>query len=215
MGNDPGFEFYTERRLVTLTGRKARNLGELLTHLREVSGSSIFYHTHHQYLSHHFERPMFHNDFAIWSSRSLLEEQLSEKLTAIDILAFGSIRELRESIISAVEKHSRETNGRLRQCVEGDEFHFCESQSFVMPAGMVAEDVPDFFAKLPHASNLSLFFHFFESRLRLGHDTNDFSIWLRGRGEEELAQRIDHLDPYAITLDELRKEILRLGEERG
>jgi hypothetical protein len=34
------FVFYAERRMVGLTGRKARNLGELLRHLREVSGSS-------------------------------------------------------------------------------------------------------------------------------------------------------------------------------
>lgn len=31
------FNFYTERRLVSLTGRKAKNLPELLQHLREVS----------------------------------------------------------------------------------------------------------------------------------------------------------------------------------
>src|SRR5260370_17106451 len=57
------FVFYTERRLVGLTGRKARNLGEFLRHLREVSGSSLFYHTHYLYLFPHFEKPMFYNEF--------------------------------------------------------------------------------------------------------------------------------------------------------
>ena len=33
------FAFYTERRLVILTGRKASNLEELLFHLSQVSGS--------------------------------------------------------------------------------------------------------------------------------------------------------------------------------
>ena len=50
---DP-FHFYTERRLVRLTGRRARTLAELIGHVEGVSGSSIFYHTHHLYLSHHF-----------------------------------------------------------------------------------------------------------------------------------------------------------------
>src|SRR5262249_43193848 len=62
------FIFYTERRLVSLTGLRAHNLQQLLEIVREVSGSSIFYHTHHQFLSHHFEKPVVHSDFAQWVS---------------------------------------------------------------------------------------------------------------------------------------------------
>jgi|SRR5882724_13015214 len=85
------FVFYTERRLVVLTGRKARNLEELLSHLYQVSGSSVFYHTHYLYLIHHFEKPRFYNEFANWVSHALQEERLA----AIDLLAMTSIRELR------------------------------------------------------------------------------------------------------------------------
>lgn len=209
------FLFYTERRLVVLTGRKARNLEELLTHLREVSGSSIFYHTHHQYLAHHFEKPVFHSDFAIWVSRALLEERLSERLSAIDLLMFGSIRQLREAIIAVVESHLAEIRGRLRECFPGDEFDFCESKSFVMPTGIVAHDLPDFFLKLQGVSNVSLYFHFFEARLRLAKPTNDFSQWLRDRREGKLAQAIDELNPYLMTLDELRGEVIKLSRAGG
>ena len=65
------FEFHTGRRLIELTGRKARNLPELLAHLKEVEGSSIFYHTHERYMTHHFSRPDFYNDFAEWTLRAL------------------------------------------------------------------------------------------------------------------------------------------------
>ena len=64
MNHQEPFIFETERRLVMLTGDRARNLNELPDYITKVSGSSIFYHTHHQYLSHHFEKPVFHNDFA-------------------------------------------------------------------------------------------------------------------------------------------------------
>ena len=211
MDNQSPFVFQTERRIVVLTGRRAQNLAELRDHIRQVSGSSIFYHTHHQYLSHHFEKPVFHNDFAGWASVALLEEALAEKLVAIDILSFSSIRELREAILKTIETYLTEIGGRRQNCLPGQEFHFCESKSFVMPSGLVAQDIPDFFAKLPKIANTSLYFHFFESRLRLERPTNDFSAWLSYRGAEELAQAIDALNPYQMTMEELRDEIVKLG----
>jgi len=211
MNDHEPFIFQTEHRLITLTGRSARNLHELLDHIIQVSGSSIFYHTHNQYLSHHFEKPVFHNDFAAWSSEALLEERLSEKLAAIDLLAFGSIRQLREAIIEIIEEHLAETKGRVRDCLPGYEFHFCESKSFIMPSGVVAGDIPDFFAKMPRVTNASLYFHFFEARLRLEQATNDFSAWLSYRGALRLAEAIDKLNPYLMTLEELREAIIALG----
>ena len=208
---DP-FAFSTEWRLVVLTGRKARNLEELLKHLREVTGASIFYHTHQQYLAHHFERPTFHNDFAIWVSNALLEERLAEKLTSIDLLAFSSIRQLREAIIQIIEEFVHESSGRSRDCPPGQEFYFCEAQSFVMPTGIVAHTVPEFFEALRLVSNVSIYFHFFEARLRLEQPANDFSRWLRQQGEEELAAAIDRINPYVMTLDEVKSQIIKLGE---
>jgi len=214
MTHELPFTFYTERRMVLLTGRRAKDLAELQRHLQEVPGSSVFYHTHHQYLAHHFEKPLFHDDFSLWISGELLEERLSEKLTALNLLAFTSIRQLREAMIETIGERLGEQNGSSRECVPGREFHFCESQSFAMSTGLVCRDVPEFFSTLRHVSNISLFFHFFEARLRLERPTNDFSCWLCDRGEYLLAQAIDDLNPYAMTLDELRQQIIRIGEEQ-
>ncbi|HYW42515.1 MAG TPA: DUF5752 family protein [Bryobacteraceae bacterium] len=205
------FAFYTEKRLVVLTGRKASNLEELLNHLTQVAGSCIFYHTHYLYLSHHFEKPRFYNEFANWTSRALQEERLAERLAAIDLLAITSIREIREAITGVIRKHL-EGNGKiLRECPPGDEFHFCEAKSFILPTGLLARDVPEFFEMLGKVTNSCLHFHFFEARLRLETPTNDFSQWLAARGETRLARRIDRLNPYAMTLDELKHEIVKLG----
>lgn len=209
------FVFHTERRLVVLTGQRARNLQELLENIRSVSGSSIFYHTHQQYLSHHFEKPRFHNDFALWVSLELLEEALSERLASIDLLAFSSIRDLREAIEQMIAEHLGRIGGRARDCMPGQEFHFCESKSFIMPSGLVADDVADFFAKLPQVAHTSLYFHFFESRLRLERPTNDFSAWLAYRGAEKAARAIDKLNPYRMTMEELREAIVALGRSEG
>ena len=213
MNHTERFVFYTERRLVALTGLRASNLGQLLGSLREVPGSSIFYHTHHVYLSHHFETPLFSNDFALWVTEALQEAALGEKLAVIDLLSFTSIRELREAIIARIERHIGEDGRPLRECPPGDEFHFCRSKSFIMPTGLIALDPKEFFEVLPQVSNVSFFFHFFEARLRLGRPTNDFSQWLAWRGEEVLAKSIDTMDPYSMTLDEFKQRIIALGAD--
>jgi len=204
------FVFYTERRLVRLTGRRARTLGELVAHLREVSGASVFYHTHHLYLSHHFRRPVFYNDFANWTDEALQEPALAEQLAAIDLLAFTAIRPLREALLAVMERHRRR-GAADRECPPGDEFHFCQSQSFVMPTGVVAESPVGLFRQLERVTSQSLFYHFFGARLRLGRSTNDFSAWLEARGKSLIARAIDRLDPYAVSLDELKEQIILIG----
>lgn len=211
---DP-FYFYTERRLVRLTGRRARTLTELIAHTEAVSGASIFYHTHHLYLSHHFLKPVFLNDFANWAMDALQERELGEKLAAIDLLEFQAIRPMRDALLDTMKQRARARRGRMRTCPPGDEFHFCESQSFIVPTGLVAHSVPELFHLMPHVSNVSLYFHFFEARLRLDRKTNDFSYWLERQGAAGLADAIDGLDPYVMTLDELRSRIVAIGTANG
>ena len=211
MTNEKSFIFDTELRLVVLTGIKASSLKELRAALAEVPGSSIFFHTHQEYLAHDFQRSAHSNDFARWVSQALREEALAEKLGAIDLLAFTTIRELRDAVIETVDAYLDELDDPGYECRPEEAFHFCRSRSFVLPTGIVAEDVDDFFRKLASISHASLYFHFFEARLRLGRLTSDFSRWLTDRGRADLAAAIDALNPYVRTLDELRRDIVRLG----
>ena len=50
------FTFDTEHRLVMLTGLKVRSLPELQRTLKRVPGSSVFFHTHQEYLAHNFPK---------------------------------------------------------------------------------------------------------------------------------------------------------------
>jgi Family of unknown function (DUF5752) len=209
------FRFYTEQRLVQLTGLKARTIRQLLVHLYKVPGSAIFYHTHQRFLEHHFEKPVVYNDFAIWVVDALQYDALGEKLGIIDLRDFTTVRQLRETIIAAIEKYVASLgNHRSRRCPPGEEFHFRRSRSFVMASGIVAHTVEEFFERLSSISNLSLYFHFLESRLRLGRPTNDFSHWLAAQGESTLADAINALNPYTRTLDELKADIVAVGRKR-
>jgi hypothetical protein len=206
------FVFRTQQQLVLLTGRRARNLVELLEHVRGVPGASIFYHTHYLYLTQHFVTPKFYNEFAGWVSQALLERRLAERIGAIDLLSVVSLREVRDRIAGEIERYLEETQGRpLRDAPAGDEFHFCEAKSFVYPNGIVAHSVPEFFLYLPAISNACLHFHVFESRLRLDRPTNDFSVWLTAMGQTKLAKAIDELNPYVVSLDELKSQIAKIG----
>jgi hypothetical protein len=81
----------------------------------------------------------------------------------------------------------------------------------VYPNGIVAHTVQEFFLYVPAISNACLHFHIFESRLRLDHPTNDFTVWLKAMGEPKLAKAIDYLNPYAVSLDELKTQIAKIG----
>ena len=211
MTDKKSFIFDTELRLVALTGIKVRSLQELRAELPRVPGSSIFFHTHQEYLAHDFQRSAHLNDFARWASQALREEALAEKLAAIDLLAFTTIRQLRDAIIGTVDEYLDQLGRPSYECRPEEAFHFCRSRSFVLPTGIVANDVDDFFTQDASISNASLNFHFFEARLRLGRRTSDFSGWLADRGRPDLAAAIDELNPYVRTLDELRRDIVRLG----
>ena len=209
------FIFDTEVRLIVLTGIKARSLQELRAALSRVPGSSIFFHTHQEYFGHDFQRAAHRNDFARWVSQALREEALAEKLAAIDVLAFTPIRELRDAIIETVDASLGTLDHPGYECHAEEAFHFCRSRSVVLPTGIVATDVDDFFRQVASISYASLYFHFFEARLRLGRRTCDFSRWLTDRGRVDLASAIDALNPYVRTLDELRRDIVRIGISSG
>jgi hypothetical protein len=79
----------------------------------------------------------------------------------------------------------------------------------------VVHDLREFVEALRKISLGSLFFHFFDSRFRLGKGLNDFSSWLRDSLDEpELAGEIDRLDPYTYTLEGLRSALIQLVEKR-
>src|SRR4030042_1689355 len=60
------FKFYTRLHLKELTGKKARNLPELLETLKEMPDSVVYYHTHHFLEEYQFLTPEPANDFALW-----------------------------------------------------------------------------------------------------------------------------------------------------
>jgi hypothetical protein len=208
------FEFHSTLNMTLLTGRQARDLAEMVEHLRVVPGAVIYHHTHHFLVQHQFLSPEPPNDFAYWISNVLLEQVLGEELASIDVLRFSSLRELREALISTIQGYIERT-GNLRAAPPGQEFHFMQSVSFVLPTGQRADDLREFRDTLAKVSLASIAYHMFDARLRLERGDNDFAKWLKDiLGEPKLADSFRRLDPYTHTAEGLRHRLIALVDRR-
>ena len=117
---DP-FEFRSLLNLTLLTGLRARDLAELVQHMRTVPGAVIYHHTHHFLVQHQFLSPEPPNDFAYWVSNILLEERLGEELAAVDLLRFPTLRDLRNALIQVIQGFL-DRSSNLRTAPHGGEF---------------------------------------------------------------------------------------------
>ncbi|MFH0935461.1 MAG: DUF5752 family protein [Candidatus Omnitrophota bacterium] len=210
------FRFYTRLHLSELTGLKASTLTQLLRYLKEVPGSCIYHHTHKFLQQHQYLSPEPPNDFAYWVSVILREEELGEKLASIDTVQFSNIRSLREKIVKTIEDYLKKNPlAKLRFAHEDEEFHFIKAISFLIPTNYTVYDLREFNDVLKRITIDSIYFHIFEARLRLEKPTNDFSNWIESSlGDKQLAQKISGLDPYTYTLEDLRKQLIKIIEKK-
>jgi len=208
------FRFQSRTYIKELTGLKAKNLRELVDTLKKVPDSVIYYHTHRFLEEHHYLIPEPSNDFAVWVNDVLGEEVLGERLASVNTFEFPSLGAIRERIVVIIEEHLA-GGSNSREAMPGREFCFMKSVSVVISTPYVAHDLREFVEALRKISLGSLYFHVFESRLRLGRGLNDFTIWLQDSLEEaELGEQIARLDPYTYTLEGLRSAFIQLIEKR-
>ena len=204
------FYFNSAAHLLRIEREKATNLAEFLDALRTCSEASIFQHTFRTLQEHHFIREGFSNDFAHWAFAACNEVGLAERLASIDVREFTSLPALRERLIDIVESYLT-ANPRARERAALEPFYFCASDTVVVPTPFVARNLAEFADCLNRVSVHCIHYHFIEARLRLKLNSNDFSVWL----EEELdlpklADRLNRIDIYTSTLQDVRRKILQV-----
>lgn len=208
------FRFFTRLSLTLMTGIKAKDLKELLEHLKTVPESVVYQHTHRFLRQHQYLVPEPPNDFAYWVTHMVLDEELGERLAAINTVRFHSLDDLRQAIVSAIEDHL----GRypdLHPVPPGKEFHFMSAIRFSMPTQYEAHNLAEFLRCLEKVTVSSLYLHIFEAKMRAPLGINDFTQWLQTQlSEKTLADRVSDMDPYRQTLEGLRSNIIRLVQNR-
>lgn len=190
------------------TGIKAQNLRELRDQLKSIHQGCLYHHFWGNHLNPRFEDPEFQNDFAVWTSRHVHEQKISERLSMVDPGVHKDIEDLRSEVIEIIEDRLAESEF-VPWAKPGEEFHFIRSQVVVFDTGKSYDDPKDLIEIVPHMSLGSIFFHFIDSRRRTPDAKNDFSLWLTGYGDKYagLINALDNIDPYFSTLNELRSEI--------
>jgi Family of unknown function (DUF5752) len=206
------FYFNSAAHLLRIGREKTNNLGELLESLRLAPDDEIFQHTFQTLQEHHFIREGFSNDFAHWTFAACNEVGLAERLSSLDVREFTSIRSLRQRIVEIVERYL-ERNPRARERAALEPFYFCASDTVVVPTPFVARNLPEFLDGLQRVSIYSIHYHFIEARLRLKLNSNDFSVWLEDEMDlPQVADRLNRIDIYTSTLNDVRRKILRIIE---
>jgi hypothetical protein len=207
------FYFNSESHLTRIGRERATNLAELLEELKRCPDASIFHHTFQTLREHHYIRGGFSNDFAQWAFAACNEVGLAERLAAVDVRDYASLAEIRERIVSTAESYLKlHPAAGARPAFEP--FYFCASETVVTPTPFVANTLAEFAECLERVSLQSIHHHFITARLRPPLTSNDFSHWL----EEELdltslAARLNRIDIYTSTLNDVRRRILQVIEQ--
>jgi len=202
------FQFVAASYLVRICFERAKTLAEMARGMRTCPATSIFYHTFQSLESHHYAT--FSSDFAQWIMAACNEVALAERLAVLDLHDFLSLEELRKALVETVENHI-DANPASAARPAFEPFLFCEAREVTVLLPRRATNLAELAEGIRHLSLQTLHHHFINSRLRLRLDTNDFSYWIEHSLElPELASRLNRIDFYQNTLEEIREEIVNV-----
>ncbi|MEW5950327.1 MAG: hypothetical protein GX447_00980 [Elusimicrobia bacterium] len=203
------FEFKKNIHLVRILNVKAVNIDELIAGLEKIPANSVYYHTHRFLKQHQSVSPEPPNDFAYWIEKALNMKKLSEIVASVNILEFGKLSELKRKYIEVIKENTT-TYERQKKCAANEEFVFMGCNTFIVSTGQKAENLSEFYEKIKFIESNSIYFHIFESRLRLDSNINDFQSWMLENKYGKIAEEMGKWDPYNMTVENLRNKILNL-----
>ncbi len=205
------FEFKDCIILLKSTGKKAKSLRKLRDLIAVISNDSIYHHIYQYYRKRDVLE--YNNDFAQWAGESLEERSLSEYFSNIDPFSFDSLDDLRKALLNVIDTYL-ERFPEPRETMPGNEFTFNEAIVLVFPGGLRANNLAEFLLAIKYADLSSLYYHFYEARIRLGGAIDDFSKWIGETLErQELAAKIRNIDLLMHTLDGIREHLVVIVEE--
>jgi hypothetical protein len=192
-------------------GQKAVNLKELLHAIREVKDSVLYYHLIQSRLI--ITRPTveYPNEFALWAATALQDTRLAEKLSSFDPFEYENLEQVREAVADILDEYLWDLP-YIPWARNGFELHFCEASTVVIRSEISARTLREFCGALSKVGLDSVYYHFFESRWRLGsRERDDFSFWIESNfGLPELVAEIRNIDFYFYGLKEIRDTLMGL-----
>ena len=212
--SDGAFRFLGCSEIQEILGKQAEDERTLAELLEEVPLDSIYFHTHSFFLRHRFIERTYPNDFAEWVGEQVRDHVLAERLSVVDPFEYPSLEALREELISLIDDHLSGL-ATVPRAGFGAPFYFNRSRILEVPTGLEARTLREFRAAISDVDVSVIYFHVFESHLRLQREENDFSAWIRhGLKLTELADRMRALNPYLGSLERLRSNLLNMCDDQ-
>jgi hypothetical protein len=70
-------------------------------------------------------------------------------------------------------------------------------------------NLAEFLTGIKYVDSNSIYYHFYEARMRLGSGVDDFSRWLEeSLGKKELASKIRSIDPFMHNVEGIREHLV-------
>jgi hypothetical protein len=205
------FKFFQCVNILKTTGQKACSLRELRDLIATISEESIFHHMCEYFLKGIIGE--YTNDFAEWVAQNLEERALAEHLSNMDPYMFKTVQDVRIELLRIIDEYTKSFPEARRSFV-GDEFYFLETITLVFPVGIRARNLAEFLVAIRNIDHVSIYFHFYDARIRLGSGVDDFSKWIDEVLEnKELADKIRSIDPFMHSIEGIREHIMNFVEE--
>jgi hypothetical protein len=206
--NNP-FIFKSELWIPRYTGIRVYSINEFINALKVIDKFSIFYHMYINIFNYHNLPTFYTNSISYWFFKNgyLL---LAEKLSIVDPLDYFDLEELRIALINTLEENYDKNWNRK----EKYPFYFITAEREIIECERVAHNLDEFIEGIKKSSINSLFYHLITSRIENKTIINDYSAWLYSIGEVKKAEKINKLDPYIMTLYEIKEEIIKILEEK-
>jgi hypothetical protein len=195
------------------TGEYVQTLREFREKLQTVPSSTIYYHFWGGLLRPRFDDPEYQNDFAIWTSRSLHDETLAERLALFNPTDYDNLEDLRRDLLEVIEERLEESE-LLPWIRASRRFYFVRSQIVVFDTGKRVHTPEELRDAIPVMSTGSIFYHFIDARRRTETGRDDFTEWLLGLGDhtKQITEHVAGVDPYFTNLVVLREELKEVFE---
>lgn len=190
------------------TNKRANTLKELRDHIDNLSLDSLYYHFWANLLLPRFEEREYINDFASWVRHSLSDTKLAEQLAVLDPTLFNDLEELRYHLLEYIDDRLDESE-HLQWAYAAQRFEFIRSQIVVFDTRSEISEPSEMPELISRMSVSSIFYHFIDARRRTLDKVDDFRHWLGLFGEvyQPLIDQLSGIDPYFITLTELRQQL--------
>ena len=195
-------------------GLRAQTLIELRDKVAVVPQGCLYTHFWGGRLSTRFEHTEFHNDFSIWAHQALHDDVLAERLDIINPIDYDDMEGLRSELLDEIETRLEEKD-TVPLSRRDQQFHFARSKIIVFDTEFTMSDPNDFLKIAPHLTPSSLFYHIIDASRRVSSKASDFSVWLEGFSPkyDDLIQEINKIDPYFISLKDLKVHLIESIEK--